>query len=124
MEVKFRVICGIAFGMKELHSKGILHHDLKPANVLLDSSYTAKLADFGLSSIANQTTTQTMAGAGTIPFPVSLRFSFTLGLPQAPLHIKHPNYLERWLAQVIRTATRTRARLCLMSDATCMHSGS
>ena len=56
MEVKFRVVCGIAFGMKELHSKGILHHDLKPANVLLDSSYTAKLADFGLSSIAQVST--------------------------------------------------------------------
>ena len=80
MEVKFRVVCGIAFGMKELHSKGILHHDLKPANVLLDSSYTAKLADFGLSSIANQTTTQTMAGAGTLS--LSLCLSLTLSPPR------------------------------------------
>ena len=50
----------IAAGMEHLHSMGVLHGDLKGANVLLKSSmasnydprgYVCKLADFGLSRV-------------------------------------------------------------------------
>jgi len=41
----------IARGLNWLHHKGIIHRDLKTANILVDSSGKGKLADFGLSHI-------------------------------------------------------------------------
>lgn len=48
-----RIAEGTARGMCYLHSGDppVLHRDMKSANILLDESYTAKLADFGLSRL-------------------------------------------------------------------------
>lgn len=43
----------IAIGLLHAHGKGILHCDLKPANVLLDQDHRPRLADFGQSRLAN-----------------------------------------------------------------------
>lgn len=39
----------IANAMNYLHSKGILHLDLKPQNILLSYDYNIKITDFGES---------------------------------------------------------------------------
>jgi serine/threonine protein kinase len=39
----------IARGLQYLHTRGILHRDLKSANVLVNADHHAKLSDFGLS---------------------------------------------------------------------------
>ncbi|GLC60301.1 hypothetical protein PLESTB_001596000 [Pleodorina starrii] len=41
----------VAEGMAHLHHFGVLHRDLKPGNVLLDSRGRAKIADFGISRL-------------------------------------------------------------------------
>lgn len=43
----------MAKGLHYSHQKGILHLDVKPANVLLDEDGTAKITDFGISSMLN-----------------------------------------------------------------------
>ncbi len=40
---------GIAQGLAHVHSLGVVHRDVKPANVLLTLTGTAKLADFGVA---------------------------------------------------------------------------
>uniref|UniRef100_A0A3Q0TCZ7 Protein kinase domain-containing protein n=1 Tax=Amphilophus citrinellus TaxID=61819 RepID=A0A3Q0TCZ7_AMPCI len=48
----FRLAHEVALGMNFLHCNNILHHDLKPSNVLLNGDLHAKLADFGLSRVS------------------------------------------------------------------------
>ncbi|GAM20176.1 hypothetical protein SAMD00019534_033510 [Acytostelium subglobosum LB1] len=54
----------IARGMQFLHSRNIIHRDLKSSNLLLDKHFNIKIADLG---IARETTfTQTMTTIGTV----------------------------------------------------------
>ena len=46
----------LAVGLVHAHGKGVLHCDLKPANVLLDQDGKPRLADFGQSRLANDQT--------------------------------------------------------------------
>ncbi|MDV6030991.1 MAG: serine/threonine protein kinase [Phycisphaera sp. RhM] len=43
------VIGQAARGLAHAHSKGVIHRDVKPANLLLDSSHTVRLLDMGLA---------------------------------------------------------------------------
>ncbi|XP_050216363.1 G-type lectin S-receptor-like serine/threonine-protein kinase LECRK4 [Mercurialis annua] len=61
---RVQVALGIARGLMYLHeecSKQIIHCDIKPQNILLDDSFTAKISDFGLAKllINNQSRTLT-----------------------------------------------------------------
>lgn len=47
---------GIALGLNHSHGKGVLHCDLKPANVLLDQDMQPRIADFGQSRLSNEQT--------------------------------------------------------------------
>ena len=40
-------------GLEHCHSLGILHRDIKGANILVDSNGSLKIADFGLATIVN-----------------------------------------------------------------------
>jgi hypothetical protein len=44
----------IAVGLAHAHGKGVLHCDLKPANILLDQDHRPRLADFGQSRLSHE----------------------------------------------------------------------
>uniref|UniRef100_A0A1W7RDF6 Receptor-interacting serine/threonine-protein kinase 2 n=1 Tax=Agkistrodon contortrix contortrix TaxID=8713 RepID=A0A1W7RDF6_AGKCO len=49
--LRYRILYEIALGVNYLHnlSPPLMHHDLKTQNILLDSEFHVKIADFGLS---------------------------------------------------------------------------
>jgi len=45
-----RIVAEVASGVAYLHSNGVMHRDVKTANVLLDDARHAKVTDFGIST--------------------------------------------------------------------------
>jgi serine/threonine protein kinase len=44
-----RICTAVASGLDALHTEGLIHRDVKPANILLDDDGTPYIADFGLA---------------------------------------------------------------------------
>ncbi len=54
LEESIELFHEVAVGLMHLHGKGVLHCDLKPANVLLDEDNKPRLADFGQSRLSHE----------------------------------------------------------------------
>ncbi|MGE3821161.1 MAG: protein kinase [Isosphaeraceae bacterium] len=60
-----KLVRQVTLGLQAAHAAGLIHRDVKPANVLLNTMRHAKLADFGLVHRATEADRLGMALAGT-----------------------------------------------------------
>jgi serine/threonine protein kinase len=58
-----RIAMDVASGLHFLHSKNIVHMDIKSPNILLNRHYQAKIADVGLAKIRHQTYVSALGSA-------------------------------------------------------------
>ena len=48
-KIIYNIIKQICLGLKEIHSKNIIHWDLKPENIFMNKNNEIKIGDFGIS---------------------------------------------------------------------------
>ncbi|KAK9161970.1 hypothetical protein Syun_002872 [Stephania yunnanensis] len=68
-EQRFEIALGTAKGLAYLHEEcleWVLHCDVKPENILLDSNYKPKVADFGLSKLLQRDRLSNISSFSTI----------------------------------------------------------
>jgi tetratricopeptide (TPR) repeat protein len=71
-----RVALAVCRGLAHAHARHVVHRDLKPSNVLLDSSGTVKLTDFGLAKIRDaslRTSSDMLMGTAAYMCPEQVR---------------------------------------------------
>ncbi|KAF8339478.1 kinase-like domain-containing protein, partial [Amanita rubescens] len=73
-EIEERIL-EVAQGIEYIHSQGVVHGDLRGANILLDPEFHVQIADFGLTRLSEATATQ--SGALHYNFAAPELFGYT-----------------------------------------------
>ncbi len=78
-----RLFAQVLRALQHIHSRGIVHYDVKPSNIIVDTDGAAKLIDFGLATTA---TPITGAMRGTVGYAAPEVVRGELGDPRSDLY--------------------------------------
>lgn len=113
-----RIAKSVLLALVHAHGSGILHCDLKPANVLLDNDFEPRLCDFGQSRLSNEQN----PALGTVFYmapeqadlhavPDARWDVYALGALLYHMLCGEPPYRTREIEEEIRTAPNLEAKL-------------
>src|SRR4051812_45611623 len=86
-EQALRLLRGVASALDHAHAQGVVHRDVKPANILISPDGRAKLADLGIASASDRTRlTQSGTVLGTAPYLAPERLEGGAGGPASDVY--------------------------------------
>ncbi len=68
VEEALRIARDAARGLAKAHERGIVHRDVKPANIMLTNDGVVKILDFGIAKLSAASITQTVGVIGTLAY--------------------------------------------------------
>jgi serine/threonine protein kinase len=80
------VICGIILGMRFIHSRGFIHQDLKPDNILLNGDGRALITDFGTTRLTTFEDTPPPE-TGTVHYAAPEQFKEDIDIPAPAIDV-------------------------------------
>jgi len=135
VEAWLRLAKEMCSALREIHGKGIIHRDVKPANILFDKEDRAKIADFGVAHLEDAMGLTGTKVVGTVSYMApemlkgeassqqsdlfalgrTLIFAATGNSKDAGLPKNFPDELQEWLDKTV--AFRLDNRFADMSEA-------
>jgi tetratricopeptide (TPR) repeat protein len=75
---KLDILIQVCGGLSYAHKRGIVHRDIKPANIMITSSGTAKIVDFGIAQVESSRLTRAGMVFGSIHYMSPEQLSDTI----------------------------------------------
>ena len=85
-ELALRLLHEVCGGVAAIHAVGAVHRDLKPGNILLDASLTAKVTDFGACAGLDGGACQDVLGTPGYMPPEALSLQLEAASPQSDVY--------------------------------------
>ena len=100
----------VAEALEEAHEQGVIHHDLKPANVMVTAKGRVKVLDFGLAKLLHVEgpDTSTMSDSSSTTVAGTLPFMSPEQLQSEPVDARVSPDLERIILKCLEKTPENR----------------
>lgn len=108
----------VSLALTSAHDAGLVHRDVKPANILLSGEGMAKLADFGLVYNVNERSEMTNTVSGTPTFMAPELFAGAHATPQSDIYALGVTFFYLLTAQLPYSSDSVRQLIRMHRTAT------